>query len=97
MARMAQLVKAWIFILRIAGSSLTSSGKPLTPNTSVASDPHGKNNGGPSQWIIRIKISTRLLKITSTTFSIRAAGFRQVTCEQIAQVDQPPMTIHSVL
>jgi len=29
----------------------------------VASEHHGKNNGGPNQWIIRVMISPRLLKI----------------------------------
>ena len=30
---------------------------------SVGSDHHGKNNGGPNQWIIRVSITPRLLKI----------------------------------
>jgi len=29
----------------------------------VASKHHGKNNGGPNQWIIRVNIIPRLLKI----------------------------------
>jgi len=30
---------------------------------SVASGHHGKNNGGPNQWIIRVKLTPELLKI----------------------------------
>ena len=30
---------------------------------SVASEHHGQNNGGPNQWIIRVEIAPRLLKI----------------------------------
>jgi len=59
-------------ILRIAGSSLTADKVffwygPLASLSlqiaSVASEQHGKNNRGPNQWIIRVKITPRLLKI----------------------------------
>jgi len=55
---MAQSVKAWSCILRVAGSGLShcrwgcfpgwAFSKPLT---SVGSEHHGKNNGGLNQWI----------------------------------------------
>jgi len=30
---------------------------------SVASEHHGKNNGGPNQWIVKVQITPPLLKI----------------------------------
>jgi len=55
---------------------------------SMVSKHHGKNNGGPNQWIVRLKITTRLLKIhlslSLSLFSLRAAEFWQVTCKQMA-------------
>jgi len=35
---------------------------------SVASEHHGNNNGGPNQWIIRVKITARLLKVHLSLF-----------------------------
>jgi len=70
-AKIAKLVKAWICNLRIAGSSLTACGvffwygpleSPSLQIASVASDHHGKNNGGRNRWI-RSEIIPWLLKI----------------------------------
>jgi len=67
-----QLVKSWICILRIVGSSLTVGGvffwyEPLASFSlqmaSMASKHRSKNDGGANQWIIRVKITPRLLKI----------------------------------
>ena len=75
-ARIAQLVKAWISVLRIAGSSFTIGGvffwhRPLASLSlhmaSVGSDHHAKKYGGPNQWI-RVKITPRLQKVHLSLF-----------------------------
>jgi len=53
---------------------------------SVASEHHGKSNGGPNQWIIRVKITPRLSKI-HLSFLInnsRIRILRRVMCKQMA-------------
>jgi len=70
--RIAQLVKARICNLKIAGSSFTAdrvlfwygSLASLSHQiASVALKHHGKNNGGHNNRIIRVKITPGLLKI----------------------------------
>jgi len=48
----------------------------------VASEHHGKNNGGPNQWI-RVEITPTFLKDlpSSLFFLIRVAEFWQVMCK----------------
>ena len=45
-----------------------SQGVQLPPLSHMASDHHGKNNGGPNQWIIRVKITARFLGIHLSLF-----------------------------
>ena len=49
---------------------------------------HDKNNEGLNQWIVRVKITPRLLN-SYLPFSSRAAEFWRVTCKQMAYVDWP--------
>jgi len=63
--------------LRVAGSSLTAGGvcfwygpvaNIMLQIASMASKQYGKNNGGPNQGIIGVKITPRLLKIRLSLF-----------------------------
>jgi len=76
-----------ICILRIAGLSLTAGGVffsygPLESLSlqiaSMISEHHGKNNRGPNQWIIRVKITPWLLKIH---LSLVVKGSRISACD----------------
>ena len=60
----------------------------------MALEYHGKNNGGPNQWIIRFKITPRLLKIH---FSLLIKSSRQ-QFEWLRVTDPHPFrTIRSAL
>ena len=64
---------------------------PSLQIASVALEYHGKNNWGPNQWIVRVKITPRLLKI-HLAFLNKSSWILDGLCvnEWLTRLDRPP-------